>query len=119
MFVRLIIVFFYLGFVTGCSAVSGSAPLGMKQVMAIDGVAVVTTGKTIKDHIISYTTGKNCSSVRRETGKNFCEEDDLSAPEEIYCYNSLGNVNCFSSPQPFGQGNKTVGHISGKGGLIR
>ena len=116
---RLSILFFYLFFVTGCSAISGSAPLGMKQVMVIDGVAVVTTGKTIKDHLISYTSGKNCSSVRRETGQNFCEEDDLSAPEEIYCYNSLGNVDCFNIPQPFGQGNKTIDHISGKGGLIR
>ena len=103
----------------GCSAISGSAPVGMRQVMVIDGVAVTATGKTIRDHIVSYTSGKNCSSIRRQLGQNFCEEDDLSPPEEIYCYNSLGNVSCYNSIQPFGQDTNTIGHISGKTGLIR
>ena len=106
-------------FISGCSAVSGSAPVSMQQVMIIDGVAVTTTGKTISDHIVSYTTGKNCSSVRRQKGQNFCEEDDLSLPEEIYCYNSIGNVSCYKSSQPFGQKVDTIDHISGKAGLIR
>ena len=91
----------------------------MPELLGVDGVTVATTGKTISDHIVSYTSGKNCSTVRRSTGQNFCEEDDLSPPEEIYCYNSLGNVNCFATPQPYGQGNSTIDHISGKPGLIR
>ena len=49
----------------------------------------------------------------------FCEEDDLSEPEEIFCYNTLGNVNCFLKPQPFGQGKKTIDHATGGGGLSR
>ena len=104
--------------VGGCSAVT-SAPNMMPEMMGIDGVTVVTTGKTISDHVVSYMSGKNCSTVRRKTGQNFCEEDDLSTPEEIYCYNSLGNVNCFASPQPYGQGSSTIDHAAGKKGLIR
>ncbi len=104
--------------ISACSAVS-TAPTMMPQMLGVDGATVITTGKTISDHIVSYATGKNCSTVRRQTGQNFCEEDDLSTPEEIYCYNSLGKVNCFASPQPYGQGGQTVGHISGKGGLTR
>ena len=105
-------------FIGACSAVS-TAPTMMPQMLGVDGATVITTGKTISDHIVSYATGKNCSTVRRQTGQNFCEEDDLSTPEEIYCYNSLGDVNCFASPQPYGQGGQTVGHTSGKGGLTR
>jgi hypothetical protein len=91
----------------------------MKGMMAIDGMTVVTTGKTVSDHVISYASGKNCSTIRRQIGQNFCEEDDLSEPEEIFCYNTLGNVNCFLKPQPFGQGKKTIDHATGGGGLSR
>ena len=111
-------IFFVLLFSGGCSAVTNT-PLDMKGVMAIDGMAVVTTGKTVSDHAISYAIGKNCSTIRRKIGQNFCEEDDLSEPEEIYCYNTLGNVNCFSVSQPFGQGRRTIDHMTGEGGLIR
>ncbi|MBL6864918.1 MAG: hypothetical protein ISQ90_09015 [Rhodospirillales bacterium] len=103
---------------SSCAAVS-PAPIAMTDMMALDGVTVMTTGKTISDHVISYTSGKNCSTVRLQTGQNFCEEDDYSVPEEIYCYNSLGNVNCFSSPPPYGEKDKTVDQISGRRGLIR
>ena len=103
---------------SGCSAVT-NAPVNMKGMMAIDGMTVVTTGKTVSDHVISYASGKNCSTIRRQIGQNFCEEDDLSEPEEIFCYNTLGNVNCFLKPQPFGQGKKTIDHSIGGGGLSR
>ena len=111
-------IFLVFLFSAGCSAVTNT-PLDMKGVMAIDGMAVVTTGKTVSDHAISYAIGKNCSTIRRKIGQNFCEEDDYSVPEEIYCYNSLGNVNCFSSPPPYGTEDKTVDQISGRQGLIR
>ena len=117
-FVRLNI-FPVLFLLTGGCSVASVAPVNMQGMIAVDGMALMTTGKTISDHLASYTSGKNCSTVRRQVGQNFCEEDDLSEPEEIYCYNSLGNVNCFATPQPFGQQNKTIDHISGKGGLIR
>jgi hypothetical protein len=113
-----LMIWFVLLFIGGCSMVAES-PLNMKGMMAVDGMTVVSTGKTISDHFISYTSGKNCSTVRRQIGQNFCEEDDLSEPEEIYCYNSLGDVNCFGTPQPFGQGNKTIDHVTDKSRLIR
>jgi hypothetical protein len=103
---------------SGCSTVA-NAPVNMQGMMALDGITVVTTGKTVSDHFVSYASGKNCSTVRRQIGQNFCEEDDLSEPEEIYCYNTLGNVNCFLQPQPFGQGNRTIDHVSGSRGLSR
>ena len=116
--VRVSLAILFSVWISACSAVT-SAPNMMPEVMGIDGMTVVTTGKTLSDHVVSYMSGKNCSTVRRKTGQNFCEEDDLSTPEEIYCYNSLGNVNCFASPQPYGQRSSTIDHVSGKSGLIR
>jgi hypothetical protein len=104
--------------VGACSAVT-STPGMMPEMLGVDGITVITTGKTISDHIVSYASGKNCSTIRRKIGQNYCEEDDLSTPEEIYCYGSLGKVNCFSSPRPYGQDSSTIDHISGKRGLIR
>ena len=117
-FVRLINWIALVTFIGGCSVVA-NPPLSMQGMMAVDGMTVVSTGKTISDHLVSYASGKNCSTVRRQIGQNFCEEDELSEPEEIYCYNSLGDVNCFATPQPFGQGNKTIDHVTDKSRLIR
>ena len=118
MSLRVGLVFLVSVLIGGCSVVAES-PLNMKGMMAADGMALVTTGKTVSDHILSFASGKNCSTVRRQIGQNFCEEDDLSEPEEIYCYNSLGDADCYTTPQPFGQGNKTIDHVSGKGDLFR
>lgn len=104
--------------ITSCSVIS-PVPVNTSEILMIDGMSVITTGKTISDHVFSYSSGKNCSTLRRKTGQNFCEEDDISLPEEVYCYNSLGSVNCFEKPVPYGQGKKAVGHISGKSDLIR
>ena len=117
-FVRLTIWFVLTTFISGCSILA-NPPLSMHGMMAVDGMTVVSTGKTISDHFVSYTSGKNCSTVRRQIGQNFCEEDDLSEPEEIYCYNSLGDVNCFATPQPFGQDNKTIDQVNHKSSAIR
>ena len=112
-------IFFFLSILIGGCSLATNSPVNTQGMMAVDGITIATTGKTISDHFVSYTTGKNCSTVRRQIGQNFCEEDDLSEPEEIYCYNSLGDADCYTTPQPFGQGNKTIDHVSGKGDLFR
>ena len=99
--------------IASCSSIS-PVPVNTSEILMIDGMSVLSTGKTISDHVISYSLGKNCSTLRRKTGQNFCEEDDISPPEELYCYDSLGNVNCFKTPEPYGQKKTAVGQVSGK-----
>ena len=67
----------------------------------VEGAFVVGTKKTMSDHIISMTSGKNCSSVRREKGMTYCEEDEVAPKYESYCYRTLGNVTCYDRPNPF------------------
>ncbi len=44
----------------GCSSIPGFAQL--------EAATVIGTDKTIGDHMISLSSGKNCSSIRKEKG---------------------------------------------------
>ncbi len=68
----------------------------------LEGASTVVTEKPFTDHIVSFFSGKNCSTVRREKGLTYCEEDELQpgAPK-VYCYRALGGVTCYDRPDPF------------------
>ncbi len=76
----------------GCSLVPGYAQ--------VQGLFVVGTEKTIEDHVISLSSGKNCSSVRREKGLTYCEEDEPVIKQNIFCYKTLATVTCYDRPDP-------------------
>ena len=72
----------------------------MPNMVGLDGVTLITTKKTINDHIVSFSTGKNCSTVRKNTGRHYCEEDEVVTPDKVYCYPTLGDVSCYARPSP-------------------
>ena len=92
-------------FLGACSAVDGAESLA-PQAALIEGATVVGTGKTIGDHVISFSTGKNCSTVRKQLGKTYCEEDEVGRVDEVYCYATLGRPTCYSVPSPNGETNR-------------
>lgn len=92
---------------TGCSLAS-TAPGFVPPLAGLEGASVIATDKTLIDHYVSYATGKNCSIIRREQGRTYCEEDELGESEEVYCYRTLGNVNCYAEPVPGKQ--QWIGH---------
>ncbi|MGB1025987.1 MAG: hypothetical protein ACPGYL_05475, partial [Rhodospirillaceae bacterium] len=62
------------------------------------------TDKTIIDHGASLITGKDCSTVRATDGGYYCEErlpDNTIVETRLYCYRSLGSIECYDSPQPY------------------
>ncbi len=82
---------------------SGCGPLastGVPYLGQVEALTVVGTDKTIVDHVVSLTSGKNCSSVRREQGLYYCEEDEPNVKPEVYCYHTLGSVTCYDRPDP-------------------
>ena len=105
----------------GLSACTGASTYmaNFPQMLGIEGATVVGTGKTIGEHIISFTTGKNCSTVRKNTGKHYCEEDEVVMPNEVYCYNTLGDVSCYAEPRPYGQTEVHLGQMPNRMGLVR
>lgn len=84
--------------VCGCTGpLAGSGIPGLGQA---DALTVVGTDKTIVDHVVSFSSGKNCSYIRTERGLHYCEEDEPVVNPEVYCYNTLGSVTCYTRPDP-------------------
>lgn len=97
---RLVVVVLVLAVppLAGCVGASGVVP-GAAQ---LEGVSTIATEKPFTDHVVSFFSGKNCSSIRREKGQTYCEEDELqSAAPKVYCYRALGGVTCYDRPDPF------------------
>lgn len=80
------------GLLAGCSVIPGVAQ--------VEGAFVIGTEKTIEDHIISLSSGKNCSSVRKEQGLTYCVEDEVQVKQKIFCYPTLASPTCYDRPDP-------------------
>ena len=86
----------------GCSAASTAQSVA-PQALLIEGATIVGTDKTIGDHVISFATNKNCSTIRKHLGKTYCEEDEIGRVDEVYCYRTLAKVTCYAVPAPHGE----------------
>ena len=95
---------------SACSTVSTTSN-NLPQLIGIQGAAVVGTGKTVTDHIVSFATGKDCSTIRKNTGRHYCEEDEVAVPDKVFCYTTLGDVTCYERPAPYGETKRKVGKI--------
>jgi hypothetical protein len=60
--------------------------------------SVITTDKLLTDHAISLYSGKDCSTVRVERGQSYCKEDEVNPEPTVYCFRTLGGVDCYSQP---------------------
>lgn len=56
------------------------------------------TDKTVVDHLVSWNTGKDCSTVRSEQGRTYCREDEPNPAPQVHCYRSLADVTCYAEP---------------------
>jgi hypothetical protein len=86
----------------GCSAATTAQSVA-PQALLIEGATIIGTDKTIGDHVISFATNKNCSTIRKHLGKTYCEEDEIGHVDEVYCYRTLAKVTCYSVPSPHGE----------------
>ena len=98
-----------------CLLINGCGPLaatpgsfnmisGQAEVLSILG-----TDKTIADHVVSIGSGKNCSTVRRERGLHYCEEDEPTVVPNVYCYRTLARVTCYDRPDPHRGASRRLG----------
>lgn len=94
---------------TGC-AVVGSVPGSATPVAGLNAISIISTDKTIVDHIVSFARRKNCSSVRVELGQTYCEEDEPTVEDEVFCFATLGDVSCYANPEPYAGDYKSIGH---------
>ena len=92
---RLIPVFILGSFLlSSCAAVMPFVwPVAM-----IEGASIITTEKAVEDHIFSFYSGKDCSAARMGKGETYCREDEPNPSPEVHCYQTLGDVSCYSQP---------------------
>jgi len=90
-----------------CGPVIGAGVPGAAQ---IDALTVVGTDKSIVDHVISYSSGKDCSSVYLEKGNRYCKEDEPVIKPQVYCYRTLASMTCYERPDPFANGQREIGN---------
>lgn len=82
--------------VSGCSGSS-------LAVMGADAVTQIASGRSISGNVIHAFTGKDCVPANLLAGKPMCPDDDSKAVKDerpIYCYRTLGQVDCHSDPDP-------------------
>ena len=72
-------------------------------------ISLLETDKTPTDHILSQVMNKDCSSKRLlEGADHMCLDENANASKTVaqaapsYCYRTLGNVTCYTEPNPFG-----------------
>lgn len=95
-----------LALLAACGPVVGSGVPGLAQ---IDILTVVGTDKSIVDHAVSFSSGKDCSYVYVEKGNRYCKEDEPQIKPQVYCYRSLGRATCYERPDPFNSGQRETG----------
>ncbi|MHA1599093.1 MAG: hypothetical protein ACTSV1_10255 [Alphaproteobacteria bacterium] len=78
-------------------------------VAAVEGSTAVITGKPLSDYLVSYASGKNCSTSRTNAGLTYCEEDEVNAAPKVWCYRTIGRVSCYDRPDPLNGNQRKVG----------
>jgi hypothetical protein len=81
------------------------SPSTQFPISAVEGVTAVSTGKTLSDHVVSYASGKDCSTVRSNSGRTYCEESEANPRAKVWCYRTIGKPVCYDKPDPY-QGNQ-------------
>lgn len=98
------IAFVSLLLLSACSNFYSIAPRSLIKTAGnlsiISSAVVMATDKTLSDHLMSWKTGKNCSTVRVEQGRTYCREDEPNPMPAVFCYPTLGDVMCYAQPDP-------------------
>ncbi len=81
---------------------------GCGWVVAADIATIPVLGRSIPDGIYSAVTGKDCSVVRLDRGQSFCRPTEEPPAPPPYCTRSLGTVDCWTKPNPFGAQQREV-----------
>lgn len=77
-------------------------------VVGIDVLTLNTTRKTVGDHIASGVTGKDCSLINLEKTGTYCPEQLVVDRSRLYCYRTIGDVECHHIPDPYKNGNTAL-----------
>jgi hypothetical protein len=80
----------------GCAA----APV-VAGVAGADYAQTTATKKTLIDHVASSVTGEDCSVIAFSETGTYCQEKIVVQRPPIYCFKTLGDVECHNAPDPY------------------
>ena len=71
---------------------------------------IINTDKLPTDFIADAVTGLDCNSIRQSRDKGpLCRAPEQRVIERpVYCYRTLGDMNCYEAPDPFRDGAQQV-----------
>lgn len=80
------------------------SPMSTTQTFwVLDGLSVINTQKTIDDHLVSWISGKDCSTIKAIKGEDYCQAKPVKTPtvaRTSYCYKNLAGTTCYTQPLP-------------------
>lgn len=71
---------------------------GCAEVIVASASSLITSKKTVPDQLISMASRKDCSVLRRRQGRTYCREDEPNPAPNVYCFSTLGRVECYDKP---------------------
>lgn len=95
------------GFNNGMSPPNAGVALANLEVLS-----VINTKKTLTDHVATWVTGKDCSTIRAQREGAWCVDWPAPPPpqQQVYCYASLARPSCYA--QPYNEGNdRLIGFV--------
>jgi len=61
-----------------------------------------TAAVAVIDEKISQMTDQDCTTVNIMLGENYCRDKDRAIKQEqVYCYRTLGGVDCYREENPY------------------
>ncbi|HVI52026.1 MAG TPA: hypothetical protein VM661_12500 [Candidatus Sulfotelmatobacter sp.] len=81
----------------------GSPMSTVQTFWVLDGISVINTQKTLDDHLVSWISGDDCSTLKALHGEPYCQPKPVEVPKVTrtsYCYKNLAGTTCYTQPQP-------------------
>ena len=92
------------GLAVALALLSACTPAQLGAIAGLSALSYIETDKTLSDHVASKIMGKDCASrYAFETGR-LCKEETVTYVAQqapTYCYRTLGNITCYSTPDPY------------------
>ncbi len=102
------------------SLVPRTAVKSAGQLAILDVGVIMATGKTLSDQVVSYQTGKDCSTVRVEQGRTYCREDEPNPVMSTKnCQRTLGDVTCYVADDSSSQTPQNTDQSQPQGSALR
>jgi hypothetical protein len=80
--------------------------------VALNAISYLETDKGVGDHIMSKMMHKDCAADRIVKDGKMCRDDDtatlVAQQAPVYCYRTLGEITCYSTPDPYKAGAEMV-----------